>query len=215
MTNTNETKNKTLEERMIVPCSPLAVWPNHPSVFQGLTQGYVGHIGGYDGAGLPKWEPYKIGDSVKDIVEHHKQLSNAGIVDRLKRLKFVDIDQHGDLTPYLKKDEGLLFLLGDGSFPVGCGSSDLCTIMAVRPGVNSAYEISGKIYKDIGIKVNTRATGKLKLENEKLYVKEFTTSFFEKIEDYADVIRGLTYSEDLAKEGTPILFEPNFLGVKK
>ncbi len=193
------------KERIVVTRTPLAVYPlNLLGVSEGINLGYVGHMDE-----LEEWKPYKIGDLARDIEEHARKLLKAGVANPTRFAKFVNTEWSKDINNYLHRGEGLLFLLGDGLFPIGCGARDWCAIIAVRPGAYTAADIGRKIFEDSGVDVKHRATGILRLENNVLRIDGFSTSWWDGLEDYADVIRALARS-DIALNGTPIIFQATF-----
>ncbi|MBU0907625.1 MAG: hypothetical protein KKD18_05635 [Nanoarchaeota archaeon] len=194
------------ERSLVIPRFPLTV----------LNNGYVSHIVGYDISGIPEFGPYKIGEFARDISEHAKKLEEASIATKdltiplyTRFAKFVNTSWDEDATKELGTKDGMLFLLGEGAFPIGCGARDICTIMAVHPGTNNADCISQKIYQDIGTRVKPRATGRIGVDKENVWIRNFTTQWFGNFRDYADVIRSLTRS-NISPNDTPILFQATF-----
>jgi len=198
-----DTENK----RIIIPALPL----------RANSAGFIMHVIGSDSSGMPIFGPYKIGEYARDIEEHARALLNAHMTLRDPQIplytRFAKFLNVGSEEGYLELDsqDGVLFLLGDGEFPIGCGARDLCTIMAARPRTNNADYIARKIEADIRVRISPRATGKLKVDEQGVHISEFTPNFFGDFRNYTDIIRALTHSKAsyVAKDGTPILFKVN------
>ena len=179
------------------PGTPITVYPFYiQEIREGLSLGWVGHMQMSEEEARLNWRFYRIGDELD--FEPNKRFWP----------KFIETGDgmSGDINKELRTPEGLLFLLADGIFPIGCGARELNTVMAVKPGENFAEGIADQIYEDIGTQVKQRATGRLRLEESGLYVVDFSTNFFDRLEDYQDTIAGLVRSK-IVPEGTPLKYQ--------
>jgi hypothetical protein len=163
----------------------------------GKPKDFIGHIVNY---GQQKvWAPYKVGD----------ELDFEPTKERWPKLVVAGYNGIDSIQKELHSSDGLLFLLADGEFPMGCGPSrDLNTVLAVKPGAKDAREISDQIYRDIGTDLEFRAKGMLNITKKQLLVNNFCVSYISNPDVYLDTIAGLTRSS-IAPDGISILFKAN------
>jgi len=161
----------------------------------GVMKDLVGHL--VNDGQQKVWSPYKVGDEL-DFEPFHRCYP-----------KFVKIGygKFGSIDEELKSPKGLLFLIADGMFPMGCGSRCPNTVFAVQPKTKDPAEIAAQIEADSGYivtEVKPKASGRISFLDNALHIKEFSKNYFKNLQVYLDAVAGLVNSS-IAPEKTPII----------
>lgn len=171
----------------------------------GKPKDLIGHLVNY---GQQKvWAPYMVGDEL-DFESRNRCYP-----------KFVDTGygKFGSYETELKsrKGKGLMFLIADGMFPMGCGARCKNTVFAVQPKATDPMEIADQIEADSGYyvtDVQPKASGRIRLIDNILYINKFSESYYKNQEAYLDAVAGLVRAGYYFPEKTPIIFHANLIG---
>jgi len=191
-------KNKLKQGYVVNNQNPLVLLTNENGVMKDL----VGHLVIHSDQKV--WVPYKVGDELdfEPFNRCYPKFIAAGYG------KFGSIDEE------LKSQSGLLFLIADGEFPMGCGPTRFTnTIFAVRPKAVSIEEIADQVYRDASIGVEPKASGHLSYLDDALHINGFSESYLKSQQAYLDAVAGLVNSS-VASEKTPIIFHVKSKGGK-
>jgi len=185
---TNEIKQGYVKNNQ----NPLVLLTNENGVMKDL----VGHLVAHSDQKV--WAPYKVGDKL-DFEQFYSCYP-----------KFVETGygKFGSIDEELKSKDGLLFLIADGMFPMGCGIRKPNTVFAVQPKTKCLAEIAAQIEADCGYcvtDVKPKASGKLSYLENALHINGFSEDYFVNQQAYLDAVAGLVNSS-VAPEKTPIVF---------
>jgi len=185
-------KNETKQGYVANNQNSLVLLTNENGVMKDL----VGHLV-YTGQ-QKVWAPYKVGDKLdfEPCYSCYPKFVETGYG------KFGSIDEE------LKSKDGLLFLIADGMFPMGCGIRKPNTVFAVQPKTKCLAEIADQIEADCGYcvtDVKPKASGKLSYLENALHINGFSENYFANQQAYMDAVAGLVNSS-VAPEKTPIIF---------
>ena len=184
--------NKVNQEYTANNQNPLILLTNE----NGKPKDLIGHLVNHSSQKI--WTPYKIGNKV-DFEPFHRCYP-----------KFVETGygKFGNINKELQSSDGLLFVLADGDFSMGCGARFLNTVFAVKSGETEPDKIAYQVFSDSGIDVELKASGRISLLENALSIHEFSEDFYKNPQTYLDAIAGLVNS-NLANKGVPILFKAN------
>ena len=163
---------------------------------KGVLENLVGHL---VNSGQQKvWAPYKVGDKL-DFEPFYSCYP-----------KFVETGygKFGSIDKELKSQNGLLFLIADGMFPMGCGIRKPNTVFAVQAEANCPEDIASQIEADAGYivtDVKPKASGKLSYLENALHINGFSEDYFKNQQAYLDAVAGLV-NNSIAPKKTPIIF---------
>jgi hypothetical protein len=184
--------NKVNQEYTANNQNPLILLTNE----NGKPKDLIGHLVKYDSQKI--WAPYKVGDEL-DFEPLHRCYP-----------KFVETGhgKFGSIDKELQSSDGLLFVLADGDFSMGCGARFLNTVFAVKPGETEPDKIAYQVFSESGVDVELKASGRINLLENALNIYKFSEDFYKNPRAYLDAVAGLVNGYGF-KKGTPIFFKAN------
>jgi hypothetical protein len=184
-------KNEVKQEYIANNQNPLVLLTSE----NGKPKDLVGHLVTHSDQKV--WAPYSVGD----------ELDFGHFYSRYPKFVETGYGKYGNIDKALKSPEGLLFLIADGMFPMGCGVRKPNTVFAVQPKTTNPDDIAKQIEADCGYcvtDVHQKASGKLGLVDCEFHVYDFSQIWYDNQQAYLDAVAGLVNSN--AVRGTPIIF---------
>jgi hypothetical protein len=189
-------KNETKQEYTTNNQNPLVLL----TAENGKPKDLIGHIVNYGSQKI--WAPYKVGDEL-DFEPFHS---------RYPKFVTTGYGKFGSIDKELKSPSGLLFLIADGMFPMGCGVRKPNTVFAVQPKTADPMAIAAQIEADAGYDVTdvrSKASGRISLLNGVLSINGFSESWYKNQRAYLDAVAGLVNNSYEIPGKTPIIFHAN------